>query len=46
MRRKSSFITSVDGIFTTSIQAAFTKVLAVKTETSAMACLCRARNAD
>jgi hypothetical protein len=36
----------VDGIFTTCIDAAFTNVFAVKAETSAIACLCRARNAD
>jgi hypothetical protein len=38
--------TSVDHIFTTSLDAAFTKPFAVKAETSAIACLCRARNAD
>jgi hypothetical protein len=36
----------VDQIFTTSIQSAFTKAFAVNAETSAAACLCRARNGD
>jgi hypothetical protein len=36
----------VDGIFTTSIQSAFTKTFAVKAQTYAIACLCRAGNAD
>jgi hypothetical protein len=36
----------VDRLFTTSIQAAFTKPFTVKTERHAIACLCRARNAD
>jgi hypothetical protein len=36
----------VDHIFTTSIEAAFTKASTVKTERHAIACLCRARNAD
>jgi hypothetical protein len=35
----------VDGIFTTSIQTAFTNAFAAKTESHAIACLCRARNA-
>jgi hypothetical protein len=45
-RRKSSFTNSVDPIFTTFIQRAFTKDFAVKAEPCAIACLCRARNAD
>jgi hypothetical protein len=36
----------VDRIFTTSMDAPFTKAFAIKTETHAIACLCRARNAD
>jgi hypothetical protein len=36
----------VDRIFTTSVKAAFTSVFSVKTQTHAIACLCRARNAD
>jgi hypothetical protein len=36
----------VDPIFTTSVQAAFTKAFAARAETRAIACLCRARNAD
>jgi hypothetical protein len=36
----------VDPIFTTSIEAAFTKAFAVKAEMRAIACLCRPRNAD
>jgi hypothetical protein len=36
----------VDGIFTTSIQSAFTKTFAVKAQTCAIACLCRAGNVD
>jgi hypothetical protein len=36
----------VDRIFTTSMEAAFTNTSGAKTKTSAIACLCRARNAD
>jgi len=36
----------VDPLFTTSMDAAFTTVFAVKAKTHATACLCRARNAD
>jgi hypothetical protein len=36
----------VDLIFTTFMQAAFTKASAVNAELHAIACLCRARNAD
>jgi hypothetical protein len=46
MGRKSSLINSVDRIFTTSMEAAFTNTSGAKTKTSAIACLCRARNAD
>jgi len=38
--------TDVDEIFTTCIDVAFTNVFAVKAETFAIACLCRARNGD
>jgi hypothetical protein len=36
----------IDPIFTTFMQAAFTKAFAVNAEPCAIACLCRARNAD
>jgi hypothetical protein len=45
-RPRMTMLVFVDHIFTTCIDAAFTNVFAVKTQTQAMACLCRARNAD
>jgi hypothetical protein len=38
--------TDVDRIFTTSMEAAFTNTSGAKSKTHAIACLCRARNAD
>src|SRR5262249_31670834 len=42
----AGYLDFVDPIFTTSMQATFTNASAVKAETHATACLCRARNAD
>jgi hypothetical protein len=43
---KNSFIIFVDGIFTTLFERAFTKAFDVMAESDAIACVCRAGNAD